>query len=328
MPVSHEQLIALLLQVAVFGLVFALWIIAVILWYLLHARRTRRLNRRLGLDTADQDDDPRVLRIWRDGEIAQTTVPGLVHRTLWDRLEQLRDDAGWHASLPAILIGLGGAMILVAAVVQIITGNLVTVLGGMALVVVVFWTWLQHCVSRTAATFDRQFLDALDLTARSLRAGHPLSGAMALAAEEIPAPVGTLFGEIQDSQSLGVSMEQALNEAATRSRNADMKVFAAAVIIQLHSGGNLADMMERVAWVIRERMRLNRRARVLTTEAQFSKRVLLALPLGMFVLLNLMNPTYMAPMFTTPIGNLLLAICMGGLLLGAWLMNKMAVLRY
>ncbi len=326
MPDTHAELVSLLVQVAVFGLVLGLWVIVVILWYLVHARRVTQMHRRLGLSS--QQDSERVLRLWRDGEVAQTHVPGQVRRTVWERMEQLRDQAGWELPLPTILISLGGGCVVAAGILQIVTGHFIIALGGILLIAVVFWTFLNHCVNRQRSLFERQLLDALDLSARSLRAGHPMAGAIQLVAEEIPAPVGKLFAEIRDTQELGTPVEQALRAAAERSDHGDMKVFAAAVVIQTQSGGNLADMMERVAWVIRERMRLSRRARVLTTEAQFSKRVLLALPLGLFVIFNILNPDYMQPMFTTTIGNVLLAVGMAGLLMGAWVMNRMAVLQY
>ena len=87
-------------------------------------------------------------------------------------------------------------------------------------------------------------------------------------------------------------------------------------------------MIDRVAWVVRERMRLSRRTRVLTAEAQLSKWVLLALPIGMFVLLNLINPEYMQPFYTTFLGKVMLVIAVIMLSIGAWIMNRMANLKY
>jgi tight adherence protein B len=168
----------------------------------------------------------------------------------------------------------------------------------------------------------------LDLGGRSLRAGHPLSGAFKLIASEIPAPVGTLFSEINEQEALGVSLQRALLASAQKSRSPDMKIFATSVVIQLRSGGNLADMIDRVAWVVRERIRLHRRARVLTAEAQLSKWVLLALPVGMFVLLTLLNPEYMDPFFTSFWGSVMLIAACGMLAIGAWVMNHMANLKY
>jgi tight adherence protein B len=100
------------------------------------------------------------------------------------------------------------------------------------------------------------------------------------------------------------------------------------VVIQLNSGGNLADMMERLANVIRERQRLARRVKVLTAQTQFSKRVLLSLPFLIFVVLNLINPNYMRPLYTTFPGQMILLAAGLGLLLGWVTMNWLSKLAF
>src|SRR6185295_2341557 len=157
--------------------------------------------------------------------------------------------------------------------------------------------------SRRTALFETQFVDALDIAARSLRAGHPLVGAFRLIAEEIAPPVGSLFAQICQAQELGLSIERAIHEVAKTFNNADVRIFGTSIAIQLRSGGNLADMMDRLAYVMRDRMRLNRRVRVLTAQTQFSKRILAALPIFIFVALNTLNPGYMQPLYTTEMGK-------------------------
>ena len=125
-----------------------------------------------------------------------------------------------------------------------------------------------------------------------------------------------------------MSLEAALRQAAAKSTSPDLKLFATSVAIQLRSGGNLASMMEGLSAVIRDRMRLSQRVRVLTAQTQFSKRILAALPLVLFVLLNLINPQYVEPLYATTGGQLLLALAAAGVLLGVYVMNRMAVLRF
>ena len=86
--------------------------------------------------------------------------------------------------------------------------------------------------------------------------------------------------------------------------------------------------MDRLAVVVRDRLRLGRRMRILSAQTQMSKRVLLVLPFFVFILFNILNPDYMAPLYTTKVGNILLAISALGLAFGSWLMNRMAVLKY
>jgi len=155
--------------------------------------------------------------------------------------------------------------------------------------------------------------------------GRALAG---LISEETAAPVGPLFAEICQNQEMGLSFEAALRQSAASTNSSDMKLFATSVAIQLHSGGNVADMMERLSYVIRDRLRLSRRVRVLTAQTQFSKRILAALPLLMFAVLNLLNPKYMEPLYTTMMGQALLVMAGTGIVLGIWMMNRMAVLRF
>ena len=100
------------------------------------------------------------------------------------------------------------------------------------------------------------------------------------------------------------------------------------MIIQFESGGDLADMMVRIAFVIRERLRLVRKVRTLTTQTQFSKRILIALPIFMFGILNVVNPKYMSILYDTGLGQIILGVAVAMMLVGTWMMNRMATLEY
>ncbi len=181
---------------------------------------------------------------------------------------------------------------------------------------------------REAAVFERQLADALGLASRSLRAGHPLMAAFQLIVDELEPPVSNVFAEIVQQQQLGKSLEEAIRSTASRSQSDDMKLFASSTIIQLRSGGNLADMMERLVAVIRDRIRLQRRVRVLTAQTQFSKRVLIFMPFFLIGVLMVLKPTYLDPMWTTEMGRYMLGAASIFLVVGSWFMNKIATLRY
>src|SRR5204862_1993783 len=104
-----------------------------------------------------------------------------------------------------------------------------------------------------------------------------------------------VLSDICQRHGMGANLEEVLRESGDESASPDMKLFSTSVAIQIRTGGNLADLMERLAYVIRDRMRLHRRVRVLTAQTQMSKRVLLALPFIMFIVLNMLNPKYMTP---------------------------------
>jgi tight adherence protein B len=176
--------------------------------------------------------------------------------------------------------------------------------------------------------FERQLVDALGIAARALRAGHPLVGAFQLVAEEIGEPLGGIFSRICQEQSLGLDLKDSIHKVTKTTRNSELKLFATAVSIQFESGGNLADLMDSLADVIRARMRLNRRVRVITAQTQFSKVILISLPFVLFVMLNIISPQYMQLFYTTTAGKYLLGIAVASVLLGSWVMHRLSILRY
>ncbi len=327
LAMSTQTLIRIAVMGATFGLVLSLWCAVVLLWSARRRSRTKKVEQRLGL--VEQETGPgRVLTLWRDGKEITTIVPTLSRKGLAEHLERLRRDAGWVAPIRSLVLGVLAVTALLFAGMLVATGRLPIAMIGALGAPICFWLFAKQRMTRRVALFDRQLVDALDLAARSLRAGHPLIGSFRLIAEEVPAPVGPLFGEICQQQSLGMGMDESLRRAAADSESPDLKLFATSVIIQLRGGGNLADMMERVAFVMRERMRLVRRVRVLTAQTQFSKNTLLALPFIVFIALNILNPEYMKPLYSTAGGQLILMVAASGLVVGALIMNRLAQLKF
>ena len=312
---------------ATFALVLAVWLGGLLLWRVRRSSKEQKVQERIGLAETGRRTD-RVLRLWHDGAEVQTTVPGGPRRrSLKHWANRLRDEAGWTIPVHTAALGLVGVTLLAFVLVYMPTRQLLAGLCGSVAVVVIFWAYLKRRISRRESVFEMQFVDALELAARSLRAGHPLMGAFRVIAEEITPPVGTVFAEVCQQQALGVSLEAAVEQAGVDSHSPDMRLFATSVVIQLRSGGNLADMMERLAYVVRERIRLSRRVRVLTAQTQFSKRILIALPFAMLALLNVLSPRYIQTLHATNTGKILLAIAATGVLLGMWTMNRMAKIR-
>ncbi len=322
-----ENPVELLIVGAVFGLVLAVWLGLLCLWHMKKTAQTRKVDQRLGLAKSEAGEG-RVLRLWHEGKEFATTVSGEAKRQSWlARLDTLHQHAGFKTSSRTVFSGVFGLATMIA-VVLILAGSPLTglVLGGA--IPVCFFMFLNYRVKQNEAKFESQLADALELAARSLRAGHPLQGAFRLIAEETIPPMRDVFREICEQQDLGVSLEEALRKAGEAYGSEDMKLFSTTVIIQMRSGGNLADMMERVSSVIRDRMRLSRRIRTLTAQTQFSKWILVALPVVMFAVLNIISPKYMTRFYTTTDGQWMLATAASSVLLGTWAMNRLARLRY
>jgi len=327
-PNQQQHLLTLIALVAALGLFVCLWLGALVLWLSQRAKRANMVQQRLkAIETNGVATEGKTLRLWHEGKEATTIVPLSVTKSgVGEWAEDLRVRAGWTTPLPAALLGLFGVLLAVGIAAYLFSGTFLMAIGGPVATLIVFWIYLQQRISKRTSHFERSLIDALELCARSLRAGHPLLGSFQLISEEIPAPVGDLFGRVCQQQDLGLAMEESLRAIANETPSDDLKLFATSVVIQMRSGGNLADMMMRLANVIRERNRLQRRIRVLTSQTQFSKRVLLALPFLVFILLNLMNPTYMQPLYDTSAGQAIMVASASGLVLGWMMMNWLSKL--
>jgi tight adherence protein B len=154
------------------------------------------------------------------------------------------------------------------------------------------YVWVNNKAKKRMALLEEQLPDAVELMVRSLRVGHPFSSAIANVAKEIPDPLGTEFGIIADEASYGRNVADSLKEFAERLDSQDLRFLAVAVTIQQTSGGNLAQILEGLAKVIRARFRLFRRVKAITGEAKWSGMFLSAFPIGAVVMINLIKPDY------------------------------------
>jgi tight adherence protein B len=173
---------------------------------------------------------------------------------------------------------------------------------------------------RRMKAFTAQFPDALEMFARSLRAGHSFTGAIQLVAQEMPHPMGAEFRQVFDEQNLGVPLREALTGMTRRVDSLDAKFFVTAILIQRETGGNLAEIIDKIAHVIRERFRIQGQLKIFTAQARMTGLILTFLPVGVALLIALLNPDYIRPLWVERAGKFLiaLAICMqvaGGLVI-------------
>jgi tight adherence protein B len=313
---------------AAFGLVISVWMLIILFVSMRRLEKEKAVALRLGEINSSQDHI-RVLRLWHEGEQVTTMVPVESALDQWKRrMQQIPRDAGWTTPIHSILLGLVGFTVLLVTLTVSITGNMISSLGIVLVVPVLFSIYTRYRITCQAAEFERQFADALQLLSRSLKAGHPLTGSFRLVAEEMRPPVSEIFAKFCQEQSLGLGLDESLQSAADSSTSSDLKLFATSVGIQIRTGGNLADMMDRLAAVIRERIKLSQHVRVISAQTQFSKRILLALPMVMLLVLSILNPAHLAPLFDTQLGHYMLIAGSIAMLLGWWTMNKLSQLEY
>lgn len=160
--------------------------------------------------------------------------------------------------------------------------------------------------------FEEQFPEALDLMARAIRAGHAFQTSLGMAADELPAPVGPEFRKTFDQQNFGLPLREALNGLADRVPLLDIRFFVTAVTIQRESGGNLSEILENLAHVVRERFKIRRQVRTHTAHGRFTGYVLVALPAALAVALSQLNPDQMQLLFRESMGRTML---LGGVVL-------------
>jgi tight adherence protein B len=154
------------------------------------------------------------------------------------------------------------------------------------------FVWVSNKAKKRMTLMDEQLPDAVELMVRSLRVGHPFSSAIGIVAKEIPDPLGTEFGMIGDEAAYGRNVAESLKAFAERMDSQDLRFLAVAVTIQQTSGGNLAEILDGLAKVIRSRFKLFRRVKAITAEAKWSGMFLSAFPIGALVMINVLQPNY------------------------------------
>ncbi|NUB44166.1 type II secretion system F family protein [Fertoebacter nigrum] len=162
------------------------------------------------------------------------------------------------------------------------------------------YVWVNNKAKKRMALLEEQLPDAVELMVRSLRVGHPFSSAIGIVAKEVADPLGTEFGMIADEAAYGRDVAESLKSFAERMDNQDLRFLAVAVTIQQQSGGNLAEILEGLAKVIRARFKLFRRVKAITAEAKWSGMFLSAFPIGALVMITMIQPNYYDEVKDTP----------------------------
>jgi tight adherence protein B len=154
------------------------------------------------------------------------------------------------------------------------------------------YTWVNNKAKKRMSLLEEQLPDAVELMVRSLRVGHPFSAAVGIMSREVPDPLGTEFGLISDEAAYGKDIALSLKEFAERMDNQDLRFLAVAVSIQQTSGGNLAEILDGLAKVIRARFKLFRRVKAITAEAKWSGKFLSAFPIVALIMIQVIQPDY------------------------------------
>jgi len=170
--------------------------------------------------------------------------------------------------------------------------------------------------------FARQLPDALEMISRALRSGHGLASAIKVVSDEMNAPLATEFGRVYEAQNLNVPIDVALKEMYRRMPNLDFKFFVTAVTIQRQSGGDLAEILDKIGHIVRDRFRILGQVQALTGEGRISGIVLMALPIVLFFAVYYLNAEYVMVLFTDPLGRKMIGVAIFLQFLGAITIKK------
>jgi tight adherence protein B len=207
---------------------------------------------------------------------------------------------------------------------------LLALVGYLLVKSVTYYTFLfvRHARTKRLETFEEQFPEAIDLMARALRAGHAFPTGLLMVAEETPNPVAAEFKLVYDRQNFGMPMSDALKGMADRVPVLDAKFFATAVLTQRETGGNLAEILDNLSTVIRDRFKVKRQVRVLTAHGRITGWILAALPPSLAVILIFVAPDHMKTMISDPLGVQMMVVGGAMQVIGTLIIRKVVQIRY
>jgi tight adherence protein B len=229
---------------------------------------------------------------------------------------------------PSTLFGIGAALGVLGATLSWLAGVKLYLapLLGIVMFVVPF-VWLLTKRTMRLKSFAAQLPDALELVARALRAGHSLAAGMHVVAEEMPSPIADEFLRVYEEQNLGIPVEEALNGMTERVPNLDLRFFVTSVLIQRQTGGDLAEILDKIGYVIRERFRILGQVKALTAEGRLSGVILIALPFGLFLIMLHIKPDYIEKLWTHELGIKMSVFALFMQLLGAVVIRKIVNIK-
>ncbi len=256
-------------------------------------------------------------------------VPGLLENFLarFGNIGKLFEQADTSLTVPKMVAislitgvagtGLGAAVGMHATLMPLAA----VVMGALPML----WVILRR--RKRLKAFGAQLPDAMEMLSRALRAGQSLGFGFDMVAQEMSEPISKEFGHVFEEQNLGVSMEESLRALGGRIPNVDLQFFVTAVILQRQTGGDLAEILDKIGTLIRQRFQIWGQVQALTGEGRLSGIVLIALPFVLFAAVYQLNPDYIMILFTDTMGKQMLAIALFLQLLGALMIKKIVNIK-
>lgn len=247
-----------------------------------------------------------------------------------ERLELLIEQSGveWTASKLVILSGFAGGLgFFFAAKFHFMLNSEVAGLIGGCLAGFMPLFYILKKRSGTMKEFEKQFPDALDFLSRSMRAGHAFSVALEMLAADAPDPLGKAFRRVSKDLALGSSLEESFGKLKVTIPSVDVQFFVSSVLLQQETGGNLGEILTKLAYIIRERFRLKGQVQAVSAHGRITGLVLLLMPVGVVIFLMMTNPTYLSQMANDSTGRLLIYGAVSGQIVGYFVIQKIVNIK-
>jgi tight adherence protein B len=288
------------------------------------SRVKKRIEKYTFIESADEELDILKKRVYSDVPFLNRLLHGIFFIRSLDRLimqANAKLPVGFFILLSLLLFALGYWGLTVA------TANKYLPLAGGLCGFLAPFVYLRGLKASRIKKFQQQLPEGLDLIARSLKAGHAFTSGMKLAADEFSDPLGTEFHDTLEEINFGVSTQQALRDLAARIDCPEIKYFTVAVILQRETGGNLAELLEGLAQLMRKKVKFDGKVRSLAAEGKLTAIILVIVPFLMALYLELNTPGYLEVFFTHPIGKILLVSFSTLMILGIIVLKKMVDIK-
>jgi tight adherence protein B len=286
------------------------------------AREARRVNQRLADLSTPLTGEGEASLVKREKSGPLPMLDRMMTGKAGSGLAKLIDQSGVQTTPSAIIVMSLGLGVVAALICMVFVPVPLVPLAAFAAGASAPFIYLKFMKSRRLNKFEEQFPEALDLLSRALRAGHAFQTAMGMVADDLKEPVGPEFRKTFDQQNFGLPLRDSLFQLAERIPLLDVRFFTTAVLIQRDTGGNLAEILDNLAHVVRERFRIRREIRTKTAHGRFTGLVLLALPAGLGIILAVINPDHMDLLFSHPTGQFLIMVAIVMQVIGFFWIRK------
>jgi tight adherence protein B len=317
-----------LLPIVILALSAVLGLLGVVLFFGDSIRLGSREEARLAKWMIEQQGNQPVEELFKDKSRSQIGALDRMLRKMpsANKFERMFWQADLRINVGTFLLGsatCGAFGLLIGLLLQRMIVGLV--LAGV--LTVIPYLFLKIKRRRRLAAIEAQLPDALDLIVRSLRAGHSFANGLKIVSQEMEKPIAAEFDQVVNEHAFGVSLTQALQNLVDRVDLQDIRFFTTAVILQRETGGNLTEVLSSLSMLIRERFKLKRQIKAISAEGRLSGLILTLLPVGLFAMLLLTNPTYIEPLYKSKAGQIMVGIGLAMQLLGILFIKKIVNIK-